>query len=102
MRGTLRDFEVTVDGLPMAVEALPGDAAPGADLGGIERILRFSVPFAAEEKRGIRLVYRIGDPAPTAASRSVLLPESRIAVGWREPEVHRARRTRARCRRTTW
>lgn len=61
VRGTLRDLEVTVDGLPMAVEALPGNAAPGADLGGIERILRFSVPFAAEEKRGIRLVYRIGE-----------------------------------------
>ncbi len=61
VRGTLRELEVTVDGLPMAVDALPGNAAPGADLGGIERILRFRVPFAAEEKRGIRLVYRIGE-----------------------------------------
>ncbi len=61
VRGTLRDLEVTVDGLPMAIEALPGNAAPGADLGGIERILRFRVPFAAGEKRGIRLVYRVGE-----------------------------------------
>lgn len=61
LRGTLRDLVVTVDGLPMAFEALPGSAAPGEDLGGIERICRFAVPFAAEEFRSVRLSYRFGD-----------------------------------------
>jgi KDO2-lipid IV(A) lauroyltransferase len=59
--GTLRELEVTVDGLPMAIEALPGSAAPGQDLGGIERIFRFAVPFSAEETRAVRLAYRFGE-----------------------------------------
>jgi hypothetical protein len=61
MKGTLRDLVVTVDGLPMALEELPGEAGPGEDLGGIERIFRFAVPFSAEESRSVRLAYRFGE-----------------------------------------
>ena len=60
-RGTLRDLGVTVDGLPMALEEIPGGTAPGEDLGGIERIFRFAVPFSAEESRSVRLQYRFGE-----------------------------------------
>jgi hypothetical protein len=60
-RGTVRHLAVTVDGLPMAVEELPGSAAPGNDLGGIERVFRFDVPFAGEEFRLVRLEYDIGE-----------------------------------------
>jgi hypothetical protein len=59
--GTVRNLTVTVDGLPMAVTKLPGSAAPGEDLGGIERLFRWEVPFAAEEIRTVRLEYSIGD-----------------------------------------
>jgi hypothetical protein len=57
----VRNLVVTVDGLPMAVTELPGSAAPGQDLGGIERLYRWEVPFAAEEIRTVRLAYSIGD-----------------------------------------
>lgn len=60
-RGTVRDLVVTVDGLPMATTELPGSAAPGQDLGGIERLFRFEVPFAGEEIRSVRLEYAVGD-----------------------------------------
>ncbi len=60
-RGTVRDLVVSVDGLPMAVTELPGSAAPGQDLGGIERLYRFEVPFGAEEIRTVRLEYGVGD-----------------------------------------
>jgi hypothetical protein len=61
MRGTVRALSVTVDGLPMGVSLLPGSAAPGEDLGGIEHLYRWEVPFAAEEIRTVRLSYAIGD-----------------------------------------
>ena len=61
MPGTLRDLLVTVDGLPMALEEIPGGSTPGEDLGGIERIFRFAVPFSAEESRSVRLQYRFGE-----------------------------------------
>jgi KDO2-lipid IV(A) lauroyltransferase len=60
-RGTVRNLRVTVDGLPMAVTEAPGWAAPGADLGGLERVYRFDVPFASEEIRTVRLEYEIGE-----------------------------------------
>jgi len=60
-RGTVRGLRVTVDGLPMGVSELPGSAAPGEDLGGIERLYRWEVPFSAEEIRTVRLSYTIGD-----------------------------------------
>ena len=60
-RGTVRGLRVTVDGLPMGVTELPGSAAPGEDLGGIERLYRWEVPFSAEEIRTVRLSYAIGD-----------------------------------------
>jgi hypothetical protein len=60
-RGTVRDLVVTVDGLPMGVTVLPGSAAPAQDLGGIERLYRWEVPFSAEEIRTVRLSYAIGD-----------------------------------------
>jgi hypothetical protein len=60
-RGTVRDLDVTVDGLPMGVEALPGGAAPSANLGGIARVFRWEVPFAGEEIRTVHLRYRIGE-----------------------------------------
>jgi KDO2-lipid IV(A) lauroyltransferase len=59
--GTVRALRVTVDGLPMGVTELPGSAAPGEDLGGIERLYRWEVPFSAEEIRTVRLSYAIGD-----------------------------------------
>jgi hypothetical protein len=43
------------------VTELPGSAAPGQDLGGIERLYRWEVPFSAEEIRTVRLSYSIGD-----------------------------------------
>lgn len=61
LSGTVRGLSVTVDGLPMGVTALPGSAAPGQDLGGIERLYRWEVPFSAEEIRTVRLTYSIGD-----------------------------------------
>ncbi len=61
LSGTVRGLSVTVDGLPMGVTALPGSAAPGQDLGGIERLYRWEVPFSAEEIRTVRLSYSIGD-----------------------------------------
>ena len=60
-RGTVKGLVVTVDGLPMAVTELPGSAAPSQDLGGIERLYRWEVPFSAEEIRTVRLNYSIGD-----------------------------------------
>jgi KDO2-lipid IV(A) lauroyltransferase len=60
-RGTVRDLEVTVDGLPMGVEALPGSAAASTNLGGISRVFRWEVPFAGEEIRTVRVRYRIGE-----------------------------------------
>ena len=60
-RGTVKDLVVTVDGLPMGVSELPGSAAPSQDLGGIERLYRWEVPFSAEEIRTVRLSYAIGD-----------------------------------------
>ncbi|MEP7027875.1 MAG: lysophospholipid acyltransferase family protein [Candidatus Eisenbacteria bacterium] len=60
-RGTVRGLRVTVDGLPMGVSELPGSAAPGEDLGGIERLYRWEVPFSAEEIRTVRLSYSVGD-----------------------------------------
>ena len=60
-RGTVKDLVVTVDGLPMGVTELPGSAAPSQDLGGIERLYRWEVPFSAEEIRTVRLSYSIGD-----------------------------------------
>jgi hypothetical protein len=45
----------------MAVTELPGSEAPGQDLGGIERLYRWEVPFAAEEIRTVRMAYSIGD-----------------------------------------
>jgi len=60
-RGTVKDLVVTVDGLPMGVTELPGSAAPSQDLGGIERLYRWEVPFSAEEIRTVRLSYAIGD-----------------------------------------
>ncbi len=60
-RGTVRGLRVTVDGLPMGVTELPGSAAPGEDLGGIERLYRWEVPFSAEEIRTVRLSYEVGD-----------------------------------------
>jgi hypothetical protein len=60
-RGTVKNLVVSVDGLPMAVTEAPGWAAPGADLGGLERVYRFEVPFAAEELRTVRLEYEIGE-----------------------------------------
>jgi KDO2-lipid IV(A) lauroyltransferase len=60
-RGTVRNLRVTVDGLPMAVSEAPGWSAPGADLGGLERVFRFDVPFASEEIRLVRLEYEIGE-----------------------------------------
>jgi hypothetical protein len=60
-RGTVRNLRVTVDGLPMAVNEAPGWSAPGADLGGLERVYRFDVPFAPEELRTVRLEYEIGE-----------------------------------------
>ena len=47
-------LNLTVDGLPMGVTELPGSAAPGQDLGGIERLYRWEVPFSAEEIRTVR------------------------------------------------
>ncbi|MEO6463848.1 MAG: lysophospholipid acyltransferase family protein [Candidatus Eisenbacteria bacterium] len=61
MKGTLRGLVVTVDGLPMALEEIAGASGPGEDLGGIERIFRFAVPFSAEESRSVRLRYRFGE-----------------------------------------
>ena len=60
-KGTVRGLTVTVDGLPMGVTELPGSAAPGQDLGGIERVYRWEVPFSAEEIRTVRLAYTIGE-----------------------------------------
>ncbi|MGH7725724.1 MAG: lysophospholipid acyltransferase family protein, partial [Candidatus Eiseniibacteriota bacterium] len=60
-RGTVKNLVVSVDGLPMGVNELPGSAAPGEDLGGIERLYRFEVPFGAVEIRTVRLEYAVGD-----------------------------------------
>jgi len=60
-RGTVKDLAVTVDGLPMGVEALSGSAATSQNLGGIARVYRWEIPFAGEEIRTVHLSYHIGE-----------------------------------------
>jgi hypothetical protein len=69
----------------MGVSELPGSAAPSQDLGGIERLYRWEVPFSAEEIRTVRLSYAIGDSRTDRASRCCSSTSTRARCGTARP-----------------